>query len=189
MHVGSRRSSRHLSFSLAADRSSPWKLGEGRGWWLVGGAGAGAVSPSELWLCEGASSPASALHMALLSLLTLLLPVPSGAPGSQPPPHLFFPLHGCADRVACFGWCSLAGRGQNPKPGQPGTWVRVGGMRPVVLPPASPAGCRTYGLETRLPTQSALPITETAQLSVHAHCGDPPPDPTVSLTPLPTFWE
>ena len=61
----------------------------------------------------------------------------------------------------------------------------------MALPSRQPSCGRSHALETRLPTCSALPTTETAQLSVHVSIRGDPPRPTPQSLPLPspTFWE
>lgn len=94
VHVGSRRPLQAPLFLSGGRTAVPLEAGGGSGLVAGGrGAGAGAAPPSELWLCEWPSqrplpAPALSSYTALLSLQTPLLPVPSGAPGPQPPPHL-----------------------------------------------------------------------------------------------------
>ena len=185
VRVGSRRPLQAPLFLSGGGTAVPLEAGGGSGLVAGGrGAGAGAAPPSELWLCEwGPIPPALSSYTALLSLQTPLLPVPSGAPGPQPPLHL---SSRCTAALTGLALVGVPGRTwAEPEAWASGYLGQGGRHAPWRFPPASPAAAELTDWKHGFPRTLPFPLQRRAQLSVHVSIrGDPPPDPTVSLTPL-----
>lgn len=191
VRVGSRRPLQAPLFLSGGGTAVPLEAGGGSGLVAGGrGAGAGAAPPSELWLCEwGPIPPALSSYTALLSLQTPLLPVPSGAPGPQPPLHL---SSRCTAALTGLALVGVPGRTWAEPEAWASGYLGQGGRHAPCGASLPPAPLRQNLRTGNMASHALCPShyrDGPSCLSTSPSEGTPHPTQQSLSLPSPTFWE